>query len=150
MNEKLLVESEADVTTVLSQIMAYKCGMRPEEPLVDTLLRETARIKDNLGSMANRGIDQEFLLLGRMTMLLLDFEHVRFDSEKFAAFLVSKHKCYGAEPLYEAGLQGVITRIRTKLLRYQNLKNQAEIDPDDSLMDIIGYCVLGYQLAKKL
>ena len=74
-----------------------------------------------------------------------------FNGESLAELLIDKHTKYGAEALTEWWGLGIAIRISSKLKRAINLKTTEEyIDPNDleetfqdTLNDIIGYCILG-------
>ena len=72
-----------------------------------------------------------------------------FSMPSFVRMLLHKHKKYGAKPIREWGPLGVIIRISSKLNRYINMHEapgQAKPDDEDTLADILGYCVLGLLL----
>lgn len=68
--------------------------------------------------------------------------------------LLDKHKRYGSTAITRWGTTGVAIRIDSKLQRVLHM-TEDDIDGDavhesieDTLVDIIGYCVLGYYVAK--
>lgn len=74
-----------------------------------------------------------------------------FDEEVFRMLLVGKSKAYGDKPIRAWGPLGVIIRIDSKLLRYENLIANPEVELKDescfdTVQDILGYSILGYQL----
>lgn len=69
----------------------------------------------------------------------------------FAKLLLDKHQRYGAEPLLEWMELGLLIRITSKVARVSNLMknpNMPEGDEslNDTLRDIVGYCILGLYL----
>lgn len=71
--------------------------------------------------------------------------------EVFADFLLQKHTLYGSEPILKYGPLGVIIKIDAKLGRVKNMISGAAdyAEPmSDSLLDILGYSVLGYLALK--
>lgn len=73
-----------------------------------------------------------------------------FDQEKFAEFLLGKHRRYGIQPLLKWAHVGIVHRIDSKLERFAHLQTNpvmpGEPDDEDQIMDILGYCVLGFYL----
>lgn len=73
----------------------------------------------------------------------------QFNDGAFIKLLMGKQELYGSKPIENWGNLGVMIRIDSKLERYINLKNNPNIQVGDesivdTLTDIIGYCVLGY------
>ena len=67
--------------------------------------------------------------------------------ETFSYLLLSKHQQYGSKPLTEWGPIGIVIRIDSKINRYLNLSTLDSVHDYesiyDTLVDILGYCVLG-------
>ena len=81
----------------------------------------------------------DYALIGAAPELLQDRP---YHNESFAAMLLDKHQRYGDGPMTRWGHAGLIIRIDSKWERYKNLK--AGGDTEDTLKDILGYCVLGF------
>jgi hypothetical protein len=73
-----------------------------------------------------------------------------FDQDEFADFLLSKHRKYGMGPLLKWAHTSIIMRIDSKLERFVHIQTNpvvpGEKDDEDQIMDILGYCVLGFHL----
>lgn len=103
-----------------------------------------------------------FIDTGAMVALVLG----KVDRIKFAELLLSKHKAYGAAPLMKWGPLGVLIRMDSKWERYLNLCNQQNAESqtgkqfvggggpeepiEDTLKDILGYCVLGFYVSQRI
>lgn len=79
----------------------------------------------------------------------------KLELDKFAALLLSKHKAYGPEPLRRWGPLGVCIRIDSKVARYWHLASESESgtyaeNELDTLIDIMGYAVLGAVLIEEI
>lgn len=82
--------------------------------------------------------------------------HRLFDQPKFTAMLLQKHKAYGLTALTAWGELGILMRIDSKVNRAINIANHRDIAESaarsdesfaDTVVDIIGYCVLGMYMA---
>jgi hypothetical protein len=97
---------------------------------------------------------QRFIRIGAHVISMIG-QH-QFDQKAFAELLLRKHAMYGEKPITDWGSLGVSIRIHSKWGRYLNLK---ETDPgelqmveakEDTLTDILGYCVLGLALEERI
>lgn len=84
-----------------------------------------------------------------------------FDVGAFSRLVYYKHRRYSAAPLLEFYELGLLIRLGSKIARLTNMVGPAESnDPElgqskeesieDTLVDIIGYCVLGIRLIEIL
>lgn len=75
------------------------------------------------------------------------------DDDEMAALLQHKSNAYGDSPIESWGELGVIIRIDSKRLRYENLMNNNAVENDeskrDTMLDILGYAILGYRLVTR-
>lgn len=71
-----------------------------------------------------------------------------WDLETVFQTLCSKQHDYGHENINKFGLFGIIVRLSDKIERYANLKNKKAQNESvhDTLLDIVGYCVVGLML----
>ena len=128
--------------------------LTPENDSLEDLKKEIIILKE-MGCMGQLEANH-FLAVGARTLKLIDRlrdedSQILFDPHAFAHFLWNKHQKYGAEPLLEVGALGIIMRLISKINRVINMQTLATIyttDDEDTLMDILGYCVLGYQLMR--
>jgi len=148
----LLVKNEQEILDVL------KCVIQCMELLPKSTLEKLKNQIVELRRVAAMS-DLEpghFLGVGATTLRLIDWfrgesEQELFDPQAFAKFLWDKHQKYGAEPLLEVGVLGIAMRLISKINRVINMQALATVyttDDEDTLMDILGYCVLGYQLMR--
>lgn len=93
-----------------------------------------------------------FAGIGKKTLLLMAKDGRCLDDDAFAQLLVDKSIRYGAKPIREWGPLGVVIRISSKWGRYETMTTTTQ-NPDgldesinDTLQDIVGYCVLGLLL----
>lgn len=88
------------------------------------------------------------------------FEKVRRDvqfndrREFFINLLLTKHRNYGTQSLNRWREVGIASRIDQKLARLDSLSSQKSIGTadetiEDTVFDILGYCVLGMYIANK-
>lgn len=80
----------------------------------------------------------------------------QFNVDSFVRLLWKKNLAYGAAPIRRWGHVGVIIRIDSKWQRVIHLtgnstlpKGQLDENLEDTLLDILGYCVLGVALHKE-
>lgn len=95
---------------------------------------------------------QTFKTLGTCSLCLHEGE---FRCESFIQMLIKKGQDYGPEPIRRWGPLGVLIRIDSKFQRYLNLTETATLthnfEPvEDTIIDMIGYSVLGIALADEL
>jgi len=155
---QLLIQNELEIMEALHQIDHFKndytqkyCQMDHSELI--------AAIKDAIIHSKPLALKEhilltEFLMLGGMTLRLIELENppIPFDPSKFAIFLMGKHQKYGAAPIIESGKIGIILRMLSKINRFKNLyelDTSLKVDEEDTLKDILGYCVLGYWLERR-
>jgi hypothetical protein len=74
-----------------------------------------------------------------------------WDLETVFQTLCSKQYDYGHENINKFGLYGIIVRLSDKVERYANLKNKYAKNESvfDTLLDIVGYCVVALMLIDK-
>jgi len=92
-----------------------------------------------------------FLGTGFIVFNILREDH-KFNKLDFAKFLLGKHKLYGLKPLLVWEELGILIRLQSKVDRLINITNNVlRVDlgneaVEDTLKDILGYCVLGHLL----
>lgn len=78
-----------------------------------------------------------------------------FEPEAFKAMLMKKHVAYGDTGLIKWGHFGMFMRLGSKVDRFNNLTKNPERGAgsdesvNDTLTDIVGYCVLGITMLNK-
>ena len=154
----LLVKNRGQILEIVDLIIDFESDHKNEytkssiEILTSELKSRILNLKDNVTKNISSSI--ELIRIGAITMHLYNkLKKVQGQSEfnpiSFANFLWSKHKKYGAAPLTEVGTIGIAMRLIAKINRFINMQTLANTltgDDEDTLMDIIGYCVLGYTL----
>ena len=148
----LLVKSKEEILEILRCVI--QCTALVEKGPLENLKEEIMNLK-MLASVSDLE-PNHFLVVGARALKLIDQfrgEHNQelFDPLAFADFLWNKHQKYGAEPLFEVGVLGIAMRLVSKINRVINMQTLAPVyttDDEDTLMDILGYCVLGYQLMR--
>jgi len=149
----LLVKNKQEILDILKWVIQCM-GITPDGSL-ENLKQEILNLKTM--AIGDQLTPAHFLNLGAMTLKLIDkfrAEHniELFDPHAFADFLWNKHQKYGAEPLIEVGTIGIIMRLISKVNRIINMQildnTTYSTDDEDTLMDILGYCALGYQLIR--
>ena len=110
-----------------------------------SLQLDTARRTLRSSNMMEFSWNQWFLYSGKLVLNLIRKTR-GLSIENFCDMLLLKHSKYGAEPLTNWGAVGVAIRIDSKFERYKNLHGK---DDEDTLMDMLGYCVLGFIMTKK-
>lgn len=93
-----------------------------------------------------------FKSTGLIVMRLLGKD---FDQAKFVEMLLGKHRRYGLKSLVGWRELGVLTRIDQKIARLVNMAggNPADFGDEtqyDTMVDILGYCVIGLHMIEKL
>jgi hypothetical protein len=142
-----LLDDENQVAEVFARFVAVE---------MSDALEPTRQLEDSIEFVRHRFLDRKlyglrwdniFLKMGRISLRLKGHLVV----PDFCSLLVRKHRAYGAEPLRAWGPLGIVIRIDSKLRRYKNLTEHPEFvaEKEDTLLDILGYCVLGYLLAKE-
>lgn len=96
-----------------------------------------------------------FLSMGHCAWKLILASPYPFSEPDFYHLLLKKHKLYSAEPLVRWGALGIAIRLDSKLERYKNLfilketlgktlHKEREETIQDTMTDMLGYCILGY------
>jgi DNA relaxase NicK len=150
---ELLLKNEQEIIDILTQMSQYRaCTMQTYTSLQTKPM--LARLKTHIHqmrSMLSDDLGNAYQEAGAMVMLLIEKEQRSLDMTKFAAFLMDKHQKYGASPIIESGTLGILFRINSKIARFENMRQRQSIpngpspDEEDTLLDILGYCVLGYR-----
>jgi hypothetical protein len=164
----LLFTKPSQALEVLRRIAP--ADFRPEYPLVaiqhaiGSVRELTAKRADNRHTTRIPDYDFTFMRSGQCARALLEVEHkTPLDEVAFCSFLLTKHERYGATPLTKWGPLGIVIRIDSKLERYLNMRSNPPMLEDqgpniqlareehdesmeDTLRDILGYCILGYIL----
>jgi len=148
----LLVKNEQEILDILKCVI--QCTEFAPEASLEGLKNQIMELK-RIATMSDLE-PGHFLGVGATALRLIDQFRKEQNDElfyppAFAEFLWNKHQKYGAEPLLEVGVLGIAMRLISKinrLINMQTLDTTYTIDDEDTLMDILGYCVLGYQLMR--
>ena len=99
---------------------------------------------------------EEFVTYGALA--ICDIVHMNgMDAlDGFSDFILEKHKHYGAEPFEDWKEVGIIMRLGSKINRILNLRSldgatydsSIKESANDTVKDILGYCILGCYLYK--
>lgn len=151
---KLWMNDASDVTSKLSEIRAYQNF--PDRFTLAVLEADTQALRDSIvsGELAsNRVIWHDYFKITGMTVLALLGD--QFDEQKFVEMLLGKHRRYGLKSLVGWRELGVLTRIDQKIARLVNMAggNPADFGDEtqyDTMVDILGYCVIGLYMIEKL
>lgn len=137
---KFLIEETREVLNALDIFSSVADGSSVISDLGDYM----GDIRHSLMSKGVMSIDWSVFYrgMGRTAMNTLG----KFKQEKFARFLVEKHQKYGIKPLLNWKHIGIVVRIDAKIERFMNQKEAGMKDDEDQVMDILGYCVLGFYL----
>lgn len=89
--------------------------------------------------------------IARVAWQELRDSELEWDAHDMVALLAAKQHDYGHANIMEFGQQGIVVRLWDKISRYENLMRRG-VDPEneslqDTLKDIIGYCILWCMLA---
>ena len=155
-----LLNSRSDITRQITQIWD---GAQPtSEPVMteELMLAQCRKCIDEAATFTRSLVPMEtsqcfalFQLIGFACLVHLK-DHGKWDEFNFETILLGKHDRYGAGPLREWGELGIMIRIGSKLARLENIcKGQAQATADesknDTIVDIVGYCVLGLALLEE-
>lgn len=159
----VLITKPSEVLTVLR----YISELKPDFPssadqlivnmlaLVDDI---SSKYRDRLSPSADT-IETVYRCVGRLAWMYLNhrLSHGlipdRLDEESFAKLLLTKHEAYGDKVLIRWSHTGMFMRIDSKISRLINLTNDPSISKanesiEDTVTDILGYCVLGLIMQK--
>jgi predicted HicB family RNase H-like nuclease len=115
------------------------------------MLDQVNRVYHTKSKISTRMPAQEFFVgFASVVMHLIREWNGAFNAGEFASFLLEKHRAYGAEPLMRWGTVGIIIRMDSKTHRIVNMISKGEDEAlnesiEDTLTDLLGYCVLGYR-----
>lgn len=149
-SKPVLINTEDEVMEVLRQLQARVVDPQPPIAQLRERMDDTCK---QLRVQGIRGCDWKtwFLEFGG---LAFSWVWHKTKWRDFARFLLDKHHKYTAEPLLRWREMGIVMRIDSKLARLDNLlsagaKSEGSDESAwDTLLDIVGYCVLGYYLAQ--
>lgn len=156
-----LIEKPEEAAEVVTKFLSVTTALSPLESIKDGLeiARRVLVVGEPLFAVNVRKFKDHdiWVSLGSGTCELLGWKKQPNPKEftDFYQLLVDKHKLYGAEPLVRWGSIGIMIRIDSKLHRYTNLildhypSNPNDESIQDTLLDILGYCVLGYIMTNK-
>jgi len=146
----LLIETKDDIIPVIEQMLDRNPPVTGNYVLF--------QMTDSINRTFHKGVTfdnpQEFFIsFGAIVVSMLK-DKKGFDIGTFADFLLRKHSAYGSAPILRWGVLGVFIRIDSKVVRIANLTQQLRDEEcgesiHDTLLDLLGYCVLGYQLVTK-
>lgn len=144
--DRLVVQSPAHVARTYSVIMAASRLVR-EGPSVDHLRRYVSQITES-----NQPVNWSdwYRHVGGCANRILEHRGEPIQVAEFSDMINKKHRAYGARPLRQWGNLGLAIRLDSKVSRYHTLTVQGrdiEEEPArDSLIDIVGYCILGLMM----
>lgn len=100
----------------------------------------------------NLGIEEEFLNMARVALSygLGEYDFVA-SAHSWVPTLVAKQRDYGPNNILRFGYQGLRVRTWDKIARLQNLEGDSDAENEpavDSVMDIVGYCLIGIMLVR--
>lgn len=138
-----LVEETKDVLDVLNTMQMESTAQDVRLYLVEITLKSMI---DKPGCSSWEEYMIYFKYLGHEMLSLLSTD----DYRSFPDFLVKKHDDYGAEPLFQSGIPGMMDRMIHKIARIKNLKKKPDTGDHikAEILDILGYAVLGYKFAE--
>jgi hypothetical protein len=150
---ELLFTSEQEVGTVLGgfEVEAYRLnGEERGDPV-----KNIQRCLDLVASRVDAklaAVECPFTLK-EVTKSAIILHHQKYGSlNGLSELLWAKHQNYGAAPIKRWGTLGVMIRVDSKWERYKNLEggigDTVKEAAKDTLQDIIGYGILGYQLER--
>jgi len=150
MAEKLIHFPE-DVHRVLTLMEAHKAPKTIQG--FDLICREADQLRLGLLNNVNRSSEDwktRFLLIGHAALSIV----IEWNAFAFAELLLKKHTLYGIKPLLLWRELGVCVRLTNKIERMKNMMADPSADTqgeswNDTLSDIVGYCVLGWWLKEK-
>lgn len=121
--------------------------------LLNTRPIDTRSFEERLETIRNAVTQGQHLALNDYQLLFAAAARFAFNALKeppnpssFATLLLSKHERYGAAPLRAWGALGIVIRLHSKYERYRTVVNntsQSEEPAWDTLVDMMGYAVLG-------
>lgn len=162
MQDDLLIEKPQDVIEVLNFVQNFEVNTGGRE-LINVLEGQidTTRIEVLAKGVNAINWENQFLSIGNTSWKLLTSMAplgkyaTIFDRLGFAKFLLSKHVRYRLKPLLVWGELGVLIRLQSKVGRLVNITSNINLEskeepPEKTVEDILGYCVLGYLLTKRL
>lgn len=154
----LLIETPQDVLNVLQLIKeeAYYYHNENETKTIELLNDRFDLARRDVFKGKGQKIPWEiwFLRTGAIVLSLIE-KQTKFEEKVFANFLLVKHFRYGASPLLRWEELGVLIRMDSKLARLINITENKDLGvedepPEKTAEDILGYCVLGYLLNRRL
>lgn len=98
---------------------------------------------DTAGPQLERG----FLMLAAQTVALMRSYGI-WDTGQMAALLISKQRDYGSKTMLKFREYGVTIRLYDKIARLRNLgdRKASNESTHDTLVDVVGYCVIALML----
>lgn len=152
--EDLLVKTPEDVLNVLG--IMKKAIYTKDSSLIKDFECSTDFARQRVLAHGTDAVlwDSWFLSNGARVIALLK-EYGKFDESIFAMFLLNKHSKYKVRPLLVWGELGILVRLQSKVARLVNITEDTSLGFDDeppkkTIEDILGYCILGYLLTKRL
>jgi hypothetical protein len=143
MRKSMAIATMVDVETGII-IMKCVCRAMLQVPIhrateIDSTLFESTFL--DLGSVAIGTVEAE-----------ANERKIDVDFDAFVDLLLSKHQAYGAEPIIETGINGLGSRMLAKICRFENVRKQKlqGAPVEDTLIDILGYCILGVKYSHRL
>jgi hypothetical protein len=141
MDNNLITDDRKDIDDVLKHFVNQETPALKLEGLINTV-----RLRHHNNHLHHQDWTHTFIMIGSCAKSMI---YDKFDQDKFVALLQAKHNKYGGQPLRSWGPLGVIIRIDSKFQRYTHLTSTQQSDTEDTIIDIIGYAVLGYRLVNE-
>jgi len=153
---KQLIHSSGDVMKVVQHMDELIMHSDTPRAIIIEPLRfiedEANRLRKLIldGRMKEEGWQRTFVHIGAAAKGLIE----QWNVYHFTDLLLKKHVLYGAKPLLLWKELGICVRLTNKVERLKNLIANPTADTqgesyDDTLHDIVGYCVLGWWLKER-
>lgn len=144
----MLLNQASDIDAPLDAIYQHEVLM----PAINELMDIIAKVfKDSLQHLGPAIMREWYECIGYSALNKLD----GFNREAFKTMLMRKHVAYGDTGLIKWGHFGMFMRLGSKVDRFLNLTKHPERGAgsdesiNDTLTDIVGYCVLGITMLNR-
>lgn len=154
---KLWLNDDRDIANVLR---VYEMHPYVGAPDMANIEKTVAKARDFIVGGGKLDRDQWDHLFAVLSSMTLDLIGPGFRESDFIELLLSKHKLYGLKSLTAWREIGVLSRIDQKIARAVNMTasmgatnhsaRQMGETLDDTLLDIVGYCVIGWHMIRNL
>lgn len=144
--QELWLSKPSDVTEMLVMILEVSNKLPKNIMMADLLDKTVEDLR-----YGNKVDFHEFFI--RCGYAAYSINGGSMDIPKFCDMLLTKHKMYGLTSLTRWGIPGIINRIDGKFARYTSMMKQGVTTSnaesiDDTIHDILGYCILGLKMVQ--